>query len=331
MVVPPIWYRSFHMNSAPIASLTKGVQNSLQNIQSNVQNSLNQFSNPSNVTSGMTSAVVPTVFLTSNSIFAKIGFILLVLIVFFYVLSLGVSILGYFLQSSSSPYLVYGTLDGFDNKIIPADPRQPNSIAVFRSNNSSFGAEFSWAVWLNIRNNDKTYQHIFNKGDTNFASNGEAAVNNAPGLYVTSNTTSSTNQNEECILHVVMDTVDPSIGHQIIDVEGLPYNQWFLVIVRLENKMLDVYINGVITNRLSLAAVPKQNYNDINICQNGGFSGKLSNLRYYNYALSVFEINGIVVGGPNTSVSNLSSNKQIHGSPYYLSSSWYNTQYVGKS
>lgn len=316
------------MNSSSIDYLKRGVQNSMNGIQSSVQSSLGQFSNASNVSSGFASSVVPAIFLTSNSIFAKIGFIILVLIVFVYALSLGVNILGYFLQATSSPYIVYGTLDGYDNKIIPADPRQPDSIQVFRSNNASYGAEFTWALWLNIRNNKNetiSYQHIFNKGDTNFTTPGVAAVNNAPGLYLTSN-----GQTGECMLHVVMDTVDPSVGQQVVNVENMPYNQWFHVIVRLENKMLDVYVNGVITNRLPLAAVPKQNYSDINLCQNGGFSGKLSNLRYYNYALSVFEINAVVVGGPNTSVSNLSSNKQMSGTPYYLSSSWYNTQYNGK-
>ena len=54
---------------------------------------------------------------------------------------------------------------------------------------------------------------------------------------------------------------------------------------------------------------------------NGGFDGKLSNLRYYNYAIGTFEIDKITSGGPNLTTdkeSNLEKSK-----PYYLSKLWY--------
>lgn len=53
--------------------------------------------------------------------------------------------------------------------------------------------------------------------------------------------------------------------------------------------------------------VPKQNYNDVNVCQNGGFDGQLSNLQYYTHALSSPEINAQVVSGPNLKSSELNS------------------------
>jgi hypothetical protein len=63
--------------------------------------------------------------------------------------------------------------------------------------------------------------------------------------------------------------------------------------MRVENTLMDVYVNGTITST-KFTAVPKQNYNDVQICQNGGFEGNLSNLRF-SHALSAFEINNIVV------------------------------------
>jgi hypothetical protein len=73
--------------------------------------------------------------------------------------------------------------------------------------------------------------------------------------------------------------------------------------MRVENTM-DVYVNGTITSRTKFTAVPKQNYNDVQICQNGGFEGNLSNLRYFSHALSAFEINNIVKGGPSLMAAN---------------------------
>jgi hypothetical protein len=85
--------------------------------------------------------------------------------------------------------------------------------------------------------------------------------------------------------------------------------------------MLDIYINGTISGRLNLPLVPKQNYNDINVCQGGGFNGNLSDLRYFNHALSIVEINNIIYWGPNLNSYNDNTSKS--GGYDYLSSLWY--------
>jgi hypothetical protein len=54
---------------------------------------------------------------------------------------------------------------------------------------------------------------------------------------------------------------------------------------------------------------------------NGGFSGNISDLKYFNYAIWTFEINSINSKGPNLKTkkdSNISKSK-----PPYLSSQWY--------
>ena len=99
-------------------------------------------------------------------------------------------------------------------------------------------------------------------------------------------------------------------------------NKWVHVALRLENTVLDVYINGTISGRMVLTSVPKQNYYDVNVCGNSGFSGKLSNLRYYDHALSAFEINNVVAAGPNTETSSKSSITSGKDA-YYLSSQWF--------
>ena len=53
---------------------------------------------------------------------------------------------------------------------------------------------------------------------------------------------------------------------------------------------LDIYINGTVSGRYNLSDVPFQNFYDVHVCQNNGFTGKLSNLRYYDSALNIFQI-----------------------------------------
>jgi hypothetical protein len=102
-------------------------------------------------------------------------------------------------------------------------------------------------------------------------------------------------------------------------VDDIPLKQWVNVIIRLQNTILDVYINGTVAARLNLTKVPLQNYYDVNICKNGGFLGKLSNLRYYDHALNIFEISKIVAAGPNMSTV---AKKEMNNYNY-LSTSWY--------
>jgi hypothetical protein len=274
----------------------------------------NEFSNQASAAAGAT-----TDFLTANTIIAKFAFILLVLVVFLILFNLGVSIVGYFSEPSSDPYIINGMIDGNMSKVIPQDPKQTNAIPIYRSNDQSKGMEFTWSSWLYLSDLGKDagkYQHVFSKGDGNIDSNTNlSTVNNGPGLYI------SPMDNK---LHIIMNTVSSTDPNTTIDIDNIPIQKWFHVALRLQNTVLDVYVNGVVVNRLLLNNTPKQNYGNVYVCQNGGFSGKLSNLRYYSRALNVFEINNIVSSGPNMKVA--SDMKPIGGFDY-LSTQWYTSRY----
>lgn len=254
----------------------------------------------------------------SNTIVAKFAFFILVIIVFMFLMNLGIKLIAYFTGPKGNPYVIRGMIDGTYGVVVPQDPKNSNAVSIVRSNNQNTGIEFTWSVWLylNDLNADvKKYQHIFNKGDNAFNDSGIANINNAPGLYL-----GPANN----VLHIIMNTVDGKDTKDIIDIKNIPIRKWVNVVIRLENTMLDVYINGTISSRLILENVPKQNYNDIFVCQNGGFSGKLADLRYYNSALNVFDINRIVSAGPNTSTSSLTDDQQSLSSGFsYLSSRWF--------
>jgi hypothetical protein len=176
-------------------------------------------------------------------------------------------------------------------------------------------------------------RHIFNKGTAeNYTSEnpllaatiptkiGFAGPNNGPGLYLDGSLNT---------LYFVMDVISPTGGtirnSSTITITNIPMKKWFHLAFRLENKVMDVYINGTIVQRETFDYIPKQNYDNVNIGNNGGFAGSISNLRYYSKALSAFEINKIVRSGPNTSASKL-SNKP--GSSYdYLGASWFQSKW----
>jgi hypothetical protein len=84
---------------------------------------------------------------------------------------------------------------------------------------------------------------------------------------------------------------------------------------------LDIYINGSIVKSHHLHGVPKQNYGEVYVAPNGGFSGYISNLWYYNYALGTAAIQNISERGPNTKM--IGSNGMNDTLYNYLSLRWF--------
>ena len=117
-------------------------------------------------------------------------------------------------------------------------------------------------------------------------------------------------------LIVVMNTFNNII--EKVEIGNIPFRKWINVCIRLEGTDLDVFINGNMAVRHTLNSVPKQNYGDIYINHNNGFSGKISTLRYYNKALDGTKITNLVNTGPNMTL-----NKNMWILPPYLSFRWF--------
>jgi hypothetical protein len=170
---------------------------------------------------------------------------------------------------------------------------------------------------------------VFNKGDSKWSSNGLSSVNNGPGLYLVK---PSSSKNTEVGLYIVMDTenVDnkPENSKQVLNITSVPLQKWFNVCICMKNVILDVYVNGVNSGRAIMPYVPRQNYNDINVCQNGGFVGNLSDLRYFAHALSIYEINGLIWKGPNlTQNSSFNDGTTYSKGTNYVSNLWYTSKW----
>jgi hypothetical protein len=113
----------------------------------------------------------------------------------------------------------------------------------------------------------------------------------------------------------------PIVINEEILIPDIPLNKWVNVIIRCENTTLDVYINGTITRSINLIGVPKQNYGDVYVAMNGGFSGNISNLWYYNYALGTSKIQSIASDGPNTKM--IGTSGMSDNAFDYLSLRWF--------
>jgi len=254
-------------------------------------------------------------FLESNSLVAKFAFLLAVIFGFIVLLKFGASIIAYFMSPSRSPQLINGMVDAKNAIIFSQDPSGNNNgaVTIYRSINANRGLEFTWSVWIYINSLQYLqgqYRHIFYKGNSNLATSGLNFPNNAPGLYLAP---------ESNKLVIMMNTFD--VINEEITVPDIPLNKWLNVIIRCQNKTLDVYINGTIARSLQLTSVPKQNYGNVYVGMNGGFDGYISNLQYYSYALGTVGIQNIAMRGPNTKM--LGSDGLGLKDSNYLSLKWY--------
>ena len=258
-------------------------------------------------------------FFKSNSLVAQVAFFLLILFVFIILLRVGITLLAYMLAPTGSPRLIDGMVDARQLIVIQQDPSLKDAITITRSSNANEGIEFTWSVWIYI--DDLTYHSgryrcVFYKGN-DYAKNHDSQdsqglnfPNNAPGLYISPNSNS---------LVVMMNTFN--VINEEITIDNIPINKWLNVIIRCQNNILDIYINGTIIKSHHLHGVPKQNYGDVYIAPNGGFSGYISNLWYYNYALGTAEIAKLTNKGPNTHMKG--SNGLNIKKPDYLSLRWF--------
>lgn len=299
--------------SEAASSVASSMTTNVNSASNYVKDSMSSFGNSDLVGSS-------TSFLQSNTLIAKFAFLILVLVGFMILLNLGTKIISYFTKPSGDPKLINGTMNAANEVIISQDPKNTQSIPILRSNNQNKGLEFSWSTWIYINDTSKSprYSHVFNKGNATFDKDGLATVNNGPGLYI---------DNENNDLVVVMNTVDVDNPIETLIVKDIPLRKWFHCVIRVENTDLDVYINGSIVGRSQMQDVPKQNYENVNICKNGGFNGNLADLQYFDKAISIFQINNIVSWGRNTNAANENASGDATDFPYYLSNLWYSNNY----
>ena len=93
----------------------------------------------------------------------------------------------FLLGKSDQPWIIQDSKNAKNSLVITQDPKDENSITLYRSDDATTGSEFSYSFWFVIENMNYKYgelKHMFHKG------NKSAVPNRAPGVYIhpTSNT-----------------------------------------------------------------------------------------------------------------------------------------------
>lgn len=207
------------------------------------------------------------------------------------------------------------------------NPNNPRAKLLPLSDNERSGAEFSYSfyLWVNPSSfrQEEGLLHILHKGNPSpFPLMG-------PGVFLKSH---------ENTLRIYMNS--SSTWNNFVDIENIPVKKWVHVVVMARANAIEVYINGNLAKKLNMdGATLYQNFGNlylfsqrpciINGAQmpslNGGilqifgtYSGNLSNLAYYSYALSYTEIQSLVAAGPSRKTE-----KSDENAPPYLEDGWW--------
>ena len=209
----------------------------------------------------------------------------------------------YLFASVNTPFLLNTTKNAKHALVISQDSTSINYIPIKKSEEQD-GIQFTYGFWFLLDNVDYKkgeWKHVFHKG------NSSSYPNRAPGVWFHPDKNS---------IRVYMNTMDNILEYA--DIDNLPLRKWVYMNIILNNKNLDLYINGYLKIRKELSSIPKQNNDDFWINMYGGFEGYLSNIRYYSYAINFNDIYKNIKDGPST--NNCIDTGEL---PPYLDDNWW--------
>ena len=109
-----------------------------------------------------------TNFLYSNSLVAKVVFLILIVLLFVFLLRIGIQLANWLFTTSKTPFLYPGLKSAKKSLTISQDPRDRDSIPLERSKNQRDGITFTYSVWMMIeRIESGKKRHVFHKGSSN--------------------------------------------------------------------------------------------------------------------------------------------------------------------
>lgn len=231
-------------------------------------------------------------------------------------------------NKKASPYLIKGNLQASKSRVIYQNPKNSSSIPILRSRNEKGGIEFTYTVWLYVTDwinyRPGKWKHVFHKGSSKSSpplkhvseeessSHQQHAMIAAPGLWFHPNSNA---------LRLYMNTYKNM--NEFIDINNIPSNKWYHLTIVVKETSLNIYVNGFLKQKERLSSLPRQNFGNAYVAANGGFSGYIADLRYYDYAMPAAQILKVL----GTPPSNLSCTDFSGNSPPYLDTNWWQNQY----
>ena len=313
---------------AAIKEKTSAVTNTVQKKADEVAK--NVTSNPSVAGNLSKWTAMSQEFFNSNTAISKFVGFFLCLLLFIILFQFGMGIIQKIFGPSFNPYIINGMVQSDKLTKISSNPNNKKSVPVYRSINEDQGIEYTWNVWFFVDGaSSKENARIFSKGTGDNVNYNSAYtkdlktqfVNVSPGLFL-----NKAADGKSYNLNVVINTFDSSINelplYEQVTIENIPVQKWVCATIRVQGKIVDIYVNGMLSKRVTLISVPKQNYYDTYIGDSNGFKGYVSSLRYYGYAIGYSEIQALFASGPSLKMI---ENDAMPASSDYLSINWYFT------
>ena len=160
------------------------------------------------------------------------------------------------------------------------------------------GLEYTFSGWFYIKDLDYKYsrpKHIVHIGDP-------TGVNVSPGVWL-----HPKNNNLIIRMHThnrSTESLNPEINLEInknCDIENIEVQRWIHLGIVLQNKTMDVYVNGKLRRSCTYNNIPKlDNKSKVHINKDGGFDGIVSDFFYSNIAYSAPAMYDIYRKGHNS-------------------------------
>jgi len=219
-------------------------------------------------------------------------------------------------------------------------PSNPAAKTIYISDNQTSGVEFSYSMFIYLNSNtyatgDAKLYHIMHKGYNN------SYPLMGPGIFAWGDSNK---------LRVFMNCYDTWDNYT--DIENIPVDKWFHIVVSCKGNKLFIYINGNLKSKVSLSGntPPYQNYGDVYLFSprkitlnttntislmkdpkfsvtpsppttmvfDGSAQGMVSRVFYFSYALTYTEIQSLMTIGP----SKVIEGPNMNITPY-LSDTWW--------
>jgi len=216
------------------------------------------------------------------SLFAK--FVIITLIIIFIVLF--ILWIRYLYQQSQyklkeSPFIITQPINAFKSSGEPVlEKKVPFPVD---------GLAFSYSLWIYVADwnyNFGNWKNIFLKG---------TEMSRAPGMWLYPKTNS---------LHARITTT--ADGNEGCDINNIPLQKWVHIAYILNNRTVDIYIDGKLERSCVLRGVPILNNNSVSVANDGGFYGQIAKMQYFTRALIPSEVSEIYSEGPYVATSKFS-------------------------
>jgi len=297
--------------SAATASVTNSIKEKVANVQKKV----------TNVTEKPGISKLGTMtqdFFSANTAISNFVTFMLCLLLFIIILQVGSKYVIYLFGPQYNPYIINGMVDSNVKKVITSNPNIIDSVPIYRSIDQPQGVEFSWNVWFFV--NDST---VIKENNALIFSKGQSKLNQpflgvSPGVYL--NKPSGNTQKMTVVINTFNNSNNNIMPYETIEISDIPVKKWVCCTIRAQGTYIDVYINGVLTQRKILKNLPQQNYGDTFIGDENGFKGYVASLRYYSKAISYEEIQSLFASGPSLVML---SGDAMPTTNDYLSMNWF--------